>query len=63
MDTISRQAINVIRGLQQGDKYVWEAEYVDDDGHARIGAWKSWLDEHPGRRRDVDEDPGDGETK
>ena len=56
MDYITRDAVNIVKGMQQGDEYVWEAEYVDEDGNARIGAWQSYLDKHPGIRRDIDED-------
>ncbi len=58
MDSVTLAAINIVKGSQV-DEYVWEAEYVDEAGNARIGAWKSYLEKHPGIRRDIDEDEGE----
>lgn len=44
MDQIERDALNVIKARQLvGDEFVWDYEYLDDDGLPRIGAFKSFI--------------------
>jgi hypothetical protein len=43
MDPIERDAFNIIKGEQNGDEFIWDVEYEDDDGNPHVGAFKSVL--------------------
>lgn len=41
MDPIHRDALNIIRGEQNGDEFLYEAEYEDETGNVRVGIFRS----------------------
>lgn len=48
MDPVYRDAINVIRGEMNGDTFVWDHEYWDDDGRPVVGAFQSFIEKQSG---------------
>jgi len=47
MGTLERTAIAIVKGLTQGDEFIWDFEGVDpESGKHMVGAWKSWLQKH-----------------
>lgn len=36
--------MNIVKGEQQGDTYVWDHEFWDNDGNVHYGKWKSAID-------------------
>jgi len=46
LDSLVLEAINIVKGEMNGDKFLWEKEYRDPKtGITMIGVWKSVLDE------------------
>ena len=56
MDPLERDALHIVRGRQlYGDEFVWDYEYLDDDGLPRIGAFKSFIKQLEGGAPDDEE--------
>lgn len=59
MDQIERDAINIVRGEQNGDTFVWQGEWEDEKGVWHIGGWASDLKKR-GLIEDETDPDGDG---
>jgi len=44
MDPIERAAFNIVKGEVNGDNFLWDHEWYDNDGIPQKGGWKSQLE-------------------
>jgi hypothetical protein len=44
MDETTRAAFNIVKGEQNGDEYLWDAEWYEKDGSLQVGGWKSVIE-------------------
>lgn len=56
MDDVTLTAIAIVRGLQQGDEFVWDYEWVDEAGEWHYGQWKSVIEEERKRTQEQEDE-------
>ena len=54
LDPETLEALNVVKGEMNGDEFLWDYEYWDEEGRLHTGAWKSWAEKREKAARETE---------